>query len=200
MTEFWEENFHQKQEMWGFQPAKSALQAVDFFLEYQVKNVLIPGFGYGRNAQPFLDAQFNVTGIEISKTAIELAKKQRRQPLTIYHGSVLNMPFDQQTYEGIYCHALIHLLDHNDRKTLLYKCFQQLSPQGIMVFSALSKKAPHFQKGRFISPNRYEFHQGVALYYYDCYSIEEEFNQFNLLEITEIEEDQPMLLVKCAKP
>ncbi|MGO2101811.1 MAG: hypothetical protein ACTH3E_02075 [Psychroflexus halocasei] len=33
MTEFWESNFKEKQEMWGLKPAQSALLTKDFFLE-----------------------------------------------------------------------------------------------------------------------------------------------------------------------
>ena len=54
MTEFWEQAFKQKQEMWGLEPAKSAVLTKDFFVEQQIKNVLIPGIGYGRNAQIFI--------------------------------------------------------------------------------------------------------------------------------------------------
>ena len=75
MTEFWESNFKEKQEMWGLKPAQSALLTKDFFLEKSIKNILVPGIGYGRNARPFIDNGFEVTGIEISKTAIDLARK-----------------------------------------------------------------------------------------------------------------------------
>jgi len=61
--------------MWGFEPAKSAVLAKDFFVEHKVKNILIPGIGYGCNAKVFMDNGMSVTGIEISQTAIDLAKK-----------------------------------------------------------------------------------------------------------------------------
>ena len=73
MAEFWEEAFKNKQEMWGFEPSKSTLLTFDFFQKQNLKNILIPGIGYGRNAQLFRNAGMKVTGIEISKTAIALA-------------------------------------------------------------------------------------------------------------------------------
>lgn len=94
MTEFWEANFNEKQEMWGFDPSHSALLVKDFFAEKGVKNILIPGIGYGRNAYIFTDGGIAVTGIEISKTAIEMARKHYGADMTIYHGSVIDMPFD----------------------------------------------------------------------------------------------------------
>ena len=121
-TEFWENSFSEKQEMWGFEPAVSAVLVKDFFLEKAVKNVLIPGIGYGRNAQIFRENGITVTGIEISKTAIEMAKKHYGTGMTIHHGSVTDMPFDNGRYDGIFCHALIHLLDSNERKKLIRDC------------------------------------------------------------------------------
>jgi len=98
MTEFWESNFLEKQTMWGFEPAESAIAAKDFFLKEKVKDILIPGIGYGRNAKIFLDNEINVTGIEISKTAIDLARSQNKLDIQIHHGSVIDMPFDNKLY------------------------------------------------------------------------------------------------------
>ena len=68
--EFWEKNFMEKQEMWGFEPSNSVLLTKDFFLQQSVKNILIPGIGYGRNAHIFRDNGIKVTGIEISQTEL----------------------------------------------------------------------------------------------------------------------------------
>lgn len=76
MTEFWESSFRDKQTMWGFEPADSAISSVELFQKNGLKKILIPGFGYGRNAKIFTDNGFDVTGIEISETAIDLAKRR----------------------------------------------------------------------------------------------------------------------------
>jgi len=197
--EFWESSFIEKQEMWGFEPAKSAILAKDFFFEKSVKNVLVPGIGYGRNAQIFIDHGMDVTGIEISKTAIEMARKHYGNDMRIYHGSVTDMPFDQQQYDGIFCYALIHLLDSSERSKLISDCYNQLLDGGYMVFTAISKKAQTYGKGLFLSEDRYEVFDGVKLFFYDNTSIHKEFDQAGLFELTEIEESQPFFLVKCKK-
>ena len=103
MTEFWESSFIEKQTMWGFEPSGSAILTKDFFLDKKIKDILIPGIGYGRNAKVFIDNGINVTGIEISKTAIDLAR-QNGLDSSIYHGSVTDMPFDNKLYDGIFCY------------------------------------------------------------------------------------------------
>ncbi|MFC6191027.1 class I SAM-dependent methyltransferase [Dyadobacter subterraneus] len=80
--------------MWGFEPSKSAVATKDFFVQNAVKNIQIPGIGYGRNTQIFRENGITVTGIEISKTAIEMARKHYGTDMTIYHGSVTDMPFE----------------------------------------------------------------------------------------------------------
>ncbi len=197
--EFWESNFIEKQEMWGFEPAHSAVLTKDFFIQKSVKNILIPGIGYGRNAQIFRDNGIMVTGIEISKTAIEMAEKHYGTDMTIYHGSVTDMPFDQNQYGGIFCYALIHLLDRSDRKKLIRDCYNQLTNDGYMVFTAISKEAATYGKGKFVSKDRYEIFDGVKMFFYDIESIHTEFDQAGLFEITKIDESYPFFLIKCKK-
>ncbi|MFH7004385.1 class I SAM-dependent methyltransferase [Flavobacterium bizetiae] len=199
MAEFWEDNFIEKQEMWGLEPSKSAIVVKDLFVEKAIKNILIPGIGYGRNAQVFRDNGITVTGIEISQTAIDLAAKHYGTDLKIYHGSVTDMPFDNHKYEGIFCYALIHLLDSKDREKLIRDCYNQLSENGYMIFTAITKEAHTYGKGKFISKDRYEIFDGVQMYFYDKEAILAEFDQFGLFEITEVEESFPFFMIKCKK-
>jgi len=197
--EFWESAFTEKQEMWGFEPAKSAVLTKDFFVEKSVRNVLIPGIGYGRNAKVFRDSGMTVTGIEVSKTAIEMAGKHYGTDLLIHHGSVTDMPFDTNLYDGIFCYALIHLLDSHEREKLIHDCYEQLSAGGYMVFTVISKEASTYGQGKLISKDRYEMFGGVKMFFYDLASIHAEFDTSGLFEIIEVAENYPFFLIKCKK-
>lgn len=199
MTEFWETNFIQKQEMWGFEPAKSAVLTKDFFAEKDLKNILIPGIGYGRNAHIFKQSGMVVTGIEISKTAIELARKHYGTDMTVHHGSVTDMPFDRNIYDGIFCYALIHLLDGNERAKLIADCHNQLVENGYMVFTTITKDAQTYGEGKYISKDRFEMYGGVKLFFYDKETIQEEFGKYGLFEVEEVTENFPFCLIKCRK-
>jgi len=207
MTEFWEASFIEKQMMWGFEPSDSAILVKDFFIEKKVKDILIPGIGYGRNAKIFLDNGINVTGIEISKTAIDLARKNELD-VRIYHGSVTDMPFDNKIYDGIFCYALIHLLNSRERKKLIEDCYNQLKPNGYMIFTAVSKNVPMFGKGKELSKDRFEIMEGVKMFFYDSNSVKQEFEKYGLIEISEIDEpnkdkeNKPpfkFIVIKCKK-
>ncbi|MGN6399681.1 MAG: class I SAM-dependent methyltransferase [Flavisolibacter sp.] len=199
MGEFWEAAFLDKQEMWGFEPANAAVLAKDFFVEHQVKNILIPGIGYGRNAQIFRKNGISVTGIEISKTAIDLAHKHFGQDLTIYHGSVTEMPFDDQVYDGIFCYGLIYLLDKDERQKLIQDCFNQLTESGYMIFTAITKNARTYGQGTLIEKDRFEMFGGAKIFFYDTETIGEEFANAGLFEVSEVIENYPFYLVKCKK-
>lgn len=199
MTEFWEEAFKDKQEMWGLEPARSAVLTNDFFVANNVKNILIPGIGYGRNAQIFRDSGIEVTGIEISQTAIDIAKRHFDNKLSIYHGSVTEMPFDDKLYDGIFCYGLIYLLDKDERKKLIKDCFNQLTENGFMVFTAITKDAQTYRQGTLISKDRFEMFGGVKIFFYDKETINEEFNKAGLFDITEVTENYPFYIIKCRK-
>ena len=199
MAEFWEEAFKDKQEMWGLEPAKSAVLTKDFFVEHKVRNVLIPGIGYGRNAQIFTDNGMTVTGIEISQTAIDLAKKYFGKDLTIHHGSVTEMTFDNNLYDGIFCYGLIYLLDKDEREKLIQDCFNQLTENGFMVFTSITKDAETYGLGTQISKDQFEMFGGVKIFFYDKETIEEDFGNAGLFEVTEVVENYPFHLIKCRK-
>ncbi len=199
MTEFWEEAFKDKREMWGLEPAKSSVLTNDFFIANNVKNILIPGIGYGRNAQLFRESGIGVTGIEISQTAIDIAKNHFGNDWIIYHGSVTKMPFDNKLYDGIFCYALIHLLDKDERIKLITDCYNQLTKNGFMVFATITKEAQTYGRGTCIGKDRFEMFGGVKMFFYDRETIEEEFGKAGLFEISEVNENYPFYLIKCKK-
>ncbi len=204
MAEFWETAFAQKQLMWGLEPTASARIAADAFVRAGVKDVLIPGVGYGRNAKVFLDRGMSVTGIEISKTAIDLARSQLGPEVTLHHGSVGDMPFDARQYGGIFCFGLIYLLDAAGRAKLIADCFRQLTPGGQMLFTVISKHAPMFGVGPKLGEDWYERLPGLPMFFYDDDSVRREFGASGLVEISEIDEPShagslPFLNVLCKK-
>ena len=188
MSEFWETAFTKMQLAWGHEPTTSAVRAGDVFMRAGVKDVLIPGIGYGRNAKPFLERGMSVAGIEISETAIALARTQLHLEIPIVHGSVTDMPFDTRMYDGIFCYGLIYLLDAGGRAKLIRDCYRQLNPGGHMIFTVISKKAPMYGQGPKLGEDWYERLPNLKMYFYDALSVQREFGPYGLVEISEIDE------------
>jgi SAM-dependent methyltransferase len=190
-TEFWESAFQQKKEMWGWEPSSSATMASELFQKHRLEKILIPGFGYGRNAQVFRSNGCAVTGIEISETALDIARKHfgNDNGITLHQGSASLMPFDEETYDGVFSYSLLHLLGPSERSKLLADCYGQLRPGGYMVFVSLSKQ--DFRYGQGVATtclDTFDMPYGVTLFFYDSTSIEADFGKYGLLEHTLIGE------------
>jgi SAM-dependent methyltransferase len=209
MEEFWEQNFKDKQRMWGEEPAEVTFGVNSLFQEHNFKNVLVPGFGYGRNAKIFMENGIDVTGIELSETAISIAKQSIERSYKIHHGSVVNMPFDTELYQGIYCYALLNLLNASERKKFIQDCYNQLVVDGIMVFVTLSIKDHRYGKGKEMGKNNFHTKHGISLLFYDLDSIAEEFEPFGTYNAVEINEpsintgakpSEKFWKISCRKP
>jgi|WetSurMetagenome_2_1015567.scaffolds.fasta_scaffold111015_2 SAM-dependent methyltransferase len=197
MREFWEEKFRTEGAMWDFFPSDSAIRTLEIFKSNRLYHILIPGFGYGRNAKLFLENGFDVTGIEISQSAINLANVNGLN-CTIHHGSVTSMPFDDKIYDGIFCYALIHVLNKAERKEFLKSCFNQLRNNGLMVFVVASDKMSMYGTGKHLSKNRFEISPGLKVFFFDSESVSQEFSPFGLIDYHMIEE--PVKFMKDQDP
>lgn len=204
-TEFWEDAFNDKQLMWGLTPTASAAAACDLFVRAGAKSVLIPGIGYGRNALPFIERGLSVSGIEISETAIELARRRLGLELPIVHGSVADMPFDGRKYDAVFCYGLVYLLDAAGRDKLIRDCYSQLEPGGHMVFTVISKRAPMYGQGPRLGEDCYERAPGLPMFFYDAESVRREFGPYGLVEFYDLDEPTgggatlPFIQVVCRR-
>lgn len=206
--EYWESRFKDEGILWKFEPSDSTLIALKMFQAAGFQKVLIPGMGYGRNAKVFHENGFEVTGIEISPSAIELAREYGLN-FKMHCGSVTLMPFDNEEYDCIFCYALLHLLNRMQRKQFLRNCYNQLKPGGIMVFAVASVSMSLFGSGQKLSVNRFRLSKGLEVYFYDNPAIEKEFSPLGLEEYYDIaepvkfmvnQESIKMKFVVCRKP
>jgi SAM-dependent methyltransferase len=197
MTEYWESRFKNEGTMWKSDPSDSAIMALELFINAEINDILIPGFGYGRNAKIFIDRGFDVVGIEISKSAIDLARMNSID-CKIHHGSVTSMPYDNKEYGGIFCYALIHLLNRNERRSFLSSCYNQLKSGGLMIFVVATVENSMFGNGKLLSRNRYQLSSGLNVYFYDDRSVENEFTDFGITLFKDIEE--PVKFMTGAEP
>jgi SAM-dependent methyltransferase len=188
MTEIWESMFAAKHVMWGEEPTRSAVRARDYFATRCARDILIPGVGYGRNAKPFVESGMSVTGIEVSASAIALARSELGLEFPIHHGSVTDMPFDDGQYDGVFCYGLAYLLDAAGRARFFADCHRQLRPGGSMVFTLISKKAPMYGQGPKLGEDWYERAPGMPMFFYDEASVQRELGAYGITDVSEIDE------------
>jgi predicted SAM-dependent methyltransferase len=114
--------------------------------------------------------------------------RQNGIDISIHNGSVAEMPYDNKLYDGIFCYALIHLLCSSERKKFIKDCYSQLKPNGYMIFTTVSKKAPMYGKGKQLGKDQFEIMKGVKMFFYDSDSVKQEFGEYGLIDFSEIDE------------
>jgi trans-aconitate methyltransferase len=181
MKEYWNNRFKKENEIWGSANSKTAELCLEYFSKFKIKNILIPGVGYGRNAQFFKEKGFSVEGIEISDQAIKIARN-KGITFPIYNGDVLDMPFSDARYDGIYCFSVLHLFRQEDRKKFVDKCNQQLNPNGIIFFVVFSEKEPSYGKGKKVEENTFESKLGRPVHYFTDEDLRKHFSEFSILD------------------
>ena len=179
--EFWEKRFNDEGKVWGELPSKSAYQALELFRKDGVKSILVPGSGYGRNSRLFSSSGFNVTGVEISGTACNIAK-QFDPASKVYEGSVLDMSFVPDTFDAIYCFNTLHLFRGNERILFIRECLDKLGEPGLAFFTVFSEDEPTFGQGRWVESNTYESRPDRPTHYFTEDDLREHFHDFEIIE------------------
>ncbi|MGH4119524.1 methyltransferase domain-containing protein [Clostridium sp.] len=85
----------------------TVVEAVNYFEQAKCKHVLDLGCGTGRNAVYLASRGFKVSACDISKTSIELSKKQTDDLgfIDINYGieDMFNMTYDDNSFDGVLC-------------------------------------------------------------------------------------------------
>jgi SAM-dependent methyltransferase len=187
--EFWDKRFNEEGKVWGELPSKSAYHALEIFRRHGVNSVLVPGSGYGRNTRLFSSSGFNVTGVEISATACNLAK-QFDPASKVYEGSALDMSFVPGTFDAIYCFNTLHLFCESHRKLLIKECLGKLREAGLAFFTVFSEDEPSFGQGKEVESNTYESRPGRPTHYFTEDDLRDHFSDFEVIESGIVQEPE----------
>lgn len=186
---YWESRFSKEGKIWGDEPSKSALYCLELFRNYNIEKMLVPGSGYGRHTKFFSENSYQVVGIEISESAIQIAKKFDTSTDFI-NNSVLDMKDYGDIYDAIFCFNTLHLFLNNDRLKFLKKCFISIKPKGYLFFTAFSEKESSFGKGKELEKNTFESKVGRPTHYFTEDDLKQHFKDLNIIEMGIIEEQE----------
>lgn len=190
MQDYWDSRFLREGYIWSKRPSESAIYANRLFNKYDITDLLILGIGYGRNSLPFLESGHNISGIEISKVAIELLKKSElSNKIRIFNGSLIDMPFEDIKYDAIFSFNVLHLFNGNDRQTIMDKCKSQLNPNGLIFFTVMSELEPGYDDGIKIEENTFE-KKGKPVHFFTDEDLKQHFRKFEIIESDLIDEPE----------
>ena len=183
---YWNTQFTEHQLIWGETHSKSAEIALSLFRLHKVSKILVPGSGYGRNTKLFSSSGFDVTGIEISETACDIAREY--DPLTkVYNEPFLDAHIAPGQYEGIYCYNVLHLFLQKERQRFISKCAQVLS-NGFMFFSVVSDQDAYYGQGKEIEHNTFAVKPDKILHFFTQDDLEQHFEGYRVLKVGSLED------------
>lgn len=179
---YWDRRYQVEGQIWGQTVSRTAWIAIQLFGSAGVNRVLVPGSGYGRHTVLLATSGFDVTGIEISSEAIKLASEYDTRS-RFFKGSALDMSFDEDQYDAVFCFSLLHLFLADDRVKLVRECVQKVGPGGLAFFTAFSEKEADFGKGQEIENNTFESRAGRPAHYFTEDDLKSHFADFKTLEM-----------------
>lgn len=188
MKSYWEKRFIEEGKIWRDNPSSTARHALVRFQSENVRSLLVPGSGYGRNTQVFSSTGMKVVGVEISQTAIEFALQF--DSATQFHNiSALDIETLDQTFDAIYCFNVLHLFREKERTLFLSNCFSVLRSLGVMYFVVFSDQESSFGKANEVEWNTFESKPGRPVHYFAKEDLLSHFVDFDIIE-TGLTEDK----------
>ena len=119
------------------------LAALETKLEAEAK-VLDLCCGSGEAAAPWLDAGFQVTGLDVSPLALELAEK-RHPEMQRVEGLAEDPSLENGSFNAIQLSVALHEFPRPAREQVLQSCLRLLKPRGWLVLVDLHPAGPWLQ-------------------------------------------------------
>jgi ubiquinone/menaquinone biosynthesis C-methylase UbiE len=113
--------------------------------------ILDVGCGNGKNMLYRTDLQFY--GIDISNKLIDICKEKN---LNVIEASMTNIPFDDDSFDGMICIASYHHLSNDDdRKQALDEMYRLLKNNGLLLITVWAMEQPSDSTFNFTKTDEY---------------------------------------------
>lgn len=189
MKGYWEQRYSEEGEIWGSRPSITVARADRLFVEHGCRTILIPGCGYGRNANFFQKKGYAVTGIEISETAVVLGRKLN-PGIKYITGDTADADFESGSFDGLYAFNFLHFLIERERKSFISQYLDYLRPGGVAFFTVFSEEEKGFGNGTEIESNTFETKPGRPSHYFTREDLLNHFIRYTVLDEGMIEEPE----------
>lgn len=106
------------------------------FISHLASNsyILDAGSAGGRDSKIFYDKGFRITGIDLSKNLLAIAKKKYPE-INFKQADIRSLPFNKNTFDAIWARAILHHLEKQEMPVCLREFHRALKPKGIIFIS-----------------------------------------------------------------
>ena len=193
-SQYWEENFLSKPEMFGLDPSEAAINTLKTFTEKNIKKIVELGVGLGRDTLFFARNSINVEAMDYSPAAIKIInKKVSENKLSNLVSTKIfdirkKLPFEDNSVEACFSHMLYCMaLSNSELKNLNDEVCRILKPGGINIYTVRHTGDGDYKNGIHIGENLYE-NDGFIVHFFSEEKVKKISNGFNVIDIESFEE------------
>lgn len=148
--------------------------------------VLELGCGDGKTLAMLVSAGFKVTGIDISPSAITLARKKVGETKArLVVGDACSLPFRAGEFNVV---VAVHVFDHlttTERKKAAAECKRVLKKNGLLLFQGFSARDFRFAQGKKVELRTFRRANNIWYHYFASSEVKKLFSKFELVELQE---------------
>lgn len=185
---YWDCKYKSRSLLWG-----SKTEVFDHYLHVfrteGVRKILVLGCGYGRSSIHFADAGFEVSGLDFSREAIEVGRGfvQGRRSLQLVVANVCNIPFKEDSFEGVFAYNIFHLLLDRERYSFMLEIERVTMKDSVVILITRSNLDRDYGKGVKIEKDTFDIDgRGRPMHFSTNDEMLEHFKGYQVLELRRI--------------
>ena len=193
-SQHWEKTFSSKPEIFGLEPSKAAIKALNFFKEQNIKKIVELGAGLGRDSIFFAQNSIHVDALDYSSSAIKaIEQKIKKEKLSNYISTKVfdireKLPFKDNSVEACFSHMLYCMaLTKSDLEKLNNEICRILKTNGINIYTVRHIDDGDYKNGIHRGEDLYE-NDGFIVHFFSKDKVNSLLKGFQNLEIKNFEE------------
>ena len=193
-SQYWEDNFSSKPEMFGFTQSLSAEKALKLFQEKKINKIVEIGAGLGRDTIFFAKNSIHTTALDYSPSGIKVINQKTKKNNLIDNISTKlfdvrqKLPFKDNSIEACYSHMLYCMaLTTNDLEKLNNEIHRILKPDGINIYTVRHINDGDFKNGIHRGEDLFE-NDGFIVHYFSKEKVNSLLKGFENITIEKFEE------------
>lgn len=139
--------------------AQFVVNAIPIFKQHNIQKILDLGCGAGRHCIYLADKGFDVVGVDISKSALTMARKWgQKEGLTnvaLIRAAMTYLPFRDCCFDAVVSVSVIHHAVIKDIEITVGEIYRILNGSGLFLANLASVKDPRYGTGQKVEENTF---------------------------------------------
>ena len=162
---------------------------VDTLAQNNCRKVLDLGCGTGNDVRRLANLDHQVTGLDFSKIALDIARSKRNPRAGFVRADMgTGLPFLKGCFDAVFSNVALHMFDDMITRAVIQEVKRILRPSGIFIFHVNSVddralRARQRQVSEKLGPSRVREADGQTVHFFSQSELEGHFQEWTHLEI-----------------